>query len=134
MALLDSICATSVSVIGGIEPQEVFSWLPVAHCVGGAVLVMHGGLSRQDGVTLEDIRRIERGGLNPERDGLMCDLLWSDPQVSQSVARILGILLCTLWLFLEIGQSLKLSQQKFFRILSILRTIQIHKYSIPCFV
>ena len=112
----------------------MFSWLPVAHCVGGAVLVMHGGLSRRDGVTLEDIRRIERGGLNPERDGLMCDLLWSDPQVSRSVSRILGILLCTLWLFLEIGQSLKLSQQKFFRILSILRTIQIHKYSIPCFV
>ena len=102
LALLDSICATSVSVIGGIEPQEVFSWLPVAHCVGGAVLVMHGGLSRQDGVTLEDIRRIERGGLNPERDGLMCDLLWSDPQVSRSVSRILGILLCTLWPFLEI--------------------------------
>ena len=92
MALLESICATSVSVIGRLEPQEVFSWLPVAHCVGGAVLVMHGGLSRQDGVTLEDIRRIERGGLNPERDGLMCDLLWSDPQVSQSVSRILGML------------------------------------------
>ena len=53
--------------------------------MGGAVLVMHGGLSRRDGVTLEDIRRIQRGGLNPERDGLMCDLLWSDPQVSQSV-------------------------------------------------
>ena len=50
--------------------------------MGGSVLVMHGGLSRQDGVTLEDIRRIERGGQNPDRDGLMCDLLWSDPQVS----------------------------------------------------
>ena len=70
----------------------MFSWLPVAHCVGGAVLVMHGGLSRRDGVTLEDIRRIQRGGLNPERDGLMCDLLWSDPQVSHS-GSILGILL-----------------------------------------
>ena len=60
--------------------------------MGGAVLVMHGGLSRRDGVTLEDIRRIQRGGLNPERDGLMCDLLWSDPQVSQSVGVSLAFL------------------------------------------
>ena len=107
MALLESLCATSVSVIGRIEPQEVFSWLPVAHCVGGAVLVMHGGLSRQDGVTLEDICRIERGGLNPERDGLMCDLLWSDPQVSQSVSRIL-------WPFLEIRQIFNCPNKVFF--------------------
>ena len=64
--------------------QEVFSWLPVAHCVSGSVLVMHGGLSRQDGVTLADIRGIARG-VQPDRDGLMCDLLWSDPQVSQSI-------------------------------------------------
>ncbi len=62
--------------------QEVFSWLPVAHCVNGSVLVMHGGLSRQDGVTLQDIRNIERGG-QPDRDSLMCDLLWSDPQVRE---------------------------------------------------
>ena len=61
----------------------MFSWLPVAHRVGGSVLVMHGGLSRQDGVTLDDIRNIERGG-QPDRDDLMCDLLWSDPQVSQN--------------------------------------------------
>ena len=62
----------------------MFSWLPVAHCVSGSVLVMHGGLSRTDGVTREDIRSIERGG-QPDRDDLMCDLLWSDPQVSQKL-------------------------------------------------
>jgi hypothetical protein len=61
-------------------PQEVFSWLPVAHCINESVLVMHGGLSCRDGVTLDDIRDLRRGG-QPDREGLMCDLLWSDPQV-----------------------------------------------------
>ena len=60
--------------------QEVFNWLPISHLVNGSVLVMHGGLSCEDGVTLQDIRDIKRG-CQPERTGLMCDLLWSDPQV-----------------------------------------------------
>ncbi|XP_059099282.1 serine/threonine-protein phosphatase 5-like [Tigriopus californicus] len=59
--------------------QDAFSWLPVAHCINTAVLVMHGGLFSNDDVTLDDIRAIERG-CQPERDSLMCDLLWSDPQ------------------------------------------------------
>ena len=29
--------------------QEVFDWLPVCHLVNGAVIVMHGGLSCEDG-------------------------------------------------------------------------------------
>ena len=65
--------------------QEVFNWLPVAHCVNGSVLVMHGGLFCRDGVTLDDIRAIERGK-QPERESLMCDLLWSDPQVRDTIA------------------------------------------------
>lgn len=40
---------------------------------------MHGGLFSQDGVTIEDLRKIERNRQPPE-EGLMCDLLWSDPQ------------------------------------------------------
>ena len=59
--------------------QEVFSWLPVAHCINSSVLVMHGGLS-QDGVTLDDIRGIQRGN-QPENNTIMCDLMWADPQV-----------------------------------------------------
>lgn len=43
------------------------------------VLVMHGGLFSQDNVTLNDLRNIERNRQPPE-DGLMCELLWSDPQ------------------------------------------------------
>ena len=61
--------------------QDVFAWLPIAHLVNGSVLCMHGGLCSRDGVTLDDIRGIERGR-QPERDTIMCDLLWSDPQVS----------------------------------------------------
>ena len=60
--------------------QEVFNWLPLAHLVNESVLIMHGGLSTQDDVTLEDIRSIPRG-VQPPKEGLMCDLLWSDPQV-----------------------------------------------------
>lgn len=66
--------------------QEVFSWLPVAHCINSSVLVMHGGLSR-DGVTLDDIRAIERGN-QPENNTIMCDLMWADPQVKCAVVRL----------------------------------------------
>lgn len=40
---------------------------------------MHGGLFSQDDVTLEDIKNISRNKQPPE-EGLMCELLWSDPQ------------------------------------------------------
>ncbi|XP_010781985.1 serine/threonine-protein phosphatase 5-like [Notothenia coriiceps] len=40
---------------------------------------MHGGLFSEDGVTLEDLRKVERNRQPPD-SGPMCDLLWSDPQ------------------------------------------------------
>jgi serine/threonine-protein phosphatase 5 len=58
---------------------EVFGHLPLAANVGGKVFVTHGGLSTKENVTLDDIRKIKRGGEPPEA-GLMSDLLWSDPQ------------------------------------------------------
>ena len=60
--------------------QKAFNWLPIAHCVNGSVLVMHGGLPAKEGVTLDDIRDIKRGK-QPERNSIMIDLLWADPQV-----------------------------------------------------
>ncbi|KAF9653816.1 protein phosphatase 5 [Thelephora ganbajun] len=49
--------------------------------------VVHGGLFSKDGVTLDDIKKIERIGQQPGQEGLMCkrtriliDLLWTDPQ------------------------------------------------------
>lgn len=59
---------------------EVFNHLPLAHCIDGKILVMHGGLFSEDGVKLDDIRKIDRVRQPPE-DGLMCGLLWSDPQI-----------------------------------------------------
>nr|CAG4650049.1 EOG090X03S1 [Sida crystallina] len=61
---------------------QVYNWLPLCHCLNGVhrrVLVMHGGLFARDDVTLDDIRRTDRNRQPPE-EGIMCELLWSDPQ------------------------------------------------------
>jgi len=58
---------------------EVFHCLPLAYCLGGQVLVVHGGLFSRDDVTLDDIRKIERRREPPD-EGLMSEILWSDPQ------------------------------------------------------
>ncbi|KAG8893269.1 hypothetical protein FRB99_002093 [Tulasnella sp. 403] len=42
--------------------------------------VVHGGLFSRDGVTLDEIKKIERRGKQPGNEGLMCELLWTDPQ------------------------------------------------------
>ncbi|KAL0068795.1 Palmitoyl-protein thioesterase 1 [Marasmius tenuissimus] len=42
--------------------------------------VVHGGLFSKDDVTLDDVRKIERLGRQPGQSGLMCELLWTDPQ------------------------------------------------------
>lgn len=39
---------------------QLFNWLPLCHCLNRKALVMHGGLFSQDGVKLDDIRKIER--------------------------------------------------------------------------
>ncbi|KRX21784.1 Serine/threonine-protein phosphatase 5, partial [Trichinella nelsoni] len=58
---------------------EVFNTLPLAHLINKRVLVMHGGLFSEDGITLDDIRGVSRFRQPPD-EGLMCELLWSDPQ------------------------------------------------------
>jgi serine/threonine-protein phosphatase 5 len=40
--------------------REAFCWLPLAHCLNGKVLVVHGGLFSRDGVTLDELRAIDR--------------------------------------------------------------------------
>lgn len=44
--------------------------------------VVHGGLSSEDNVSLADVRAIERRKKTMPADGLMHELLWSDPQVA----------------------------------------------------
>ncbi|XP_031565648.1 serine/threonine-protein phosphatase 5-like [Actinia tenebrosa] len=58
---------------------EVYNWLPLCHLIENKVLVMHGGLFSSDNVKLDDLREISRNK-QPPSEGLMCDLLWSDPQ------------------------------------------------------
>ncbi|CAN1160757.1 Serine/threonine-protein phosphatase 5 [Linum perenne] len=58
---------------------EVFCCLPLAHVINKKVFVVHGGLFSVDGVKLSDIRAIDRF-CEPPEEGLMCELLWSDPQ------------------------------------------------------
>ena len=58
---------------------EVFSYLPLAAVIGKKVFVTHGGISTDETVMLEDIKKIKRG-IEPPETSLMSDLLWSDPQ------------------------------------------------------
>jgi len=58
---------------------EVFNWLPLSAVINDKVIVLHGGLFSQDNVSLEDIKKINRNR-QPGDEGLMVDLLWSDPQ------------------------------------------------------
>jgi serine/threonine-protein phosphatase 5 len=59
--------------------RETFCALPLGYVLGEQVLVVHGGLFSKDGVTLDDLRAVDRFKEPPE-DGLMCEALWSDPQ------------------------------------------------------
>lgn len=56
---------------------DCFNCLPVAALVDEKILCMHGGLSPELS-NLDQIRDIERPTEVPE-GGLLCDLLWSDP-------------------------------------------------------
>eukprot|EP01118_Nematostelium_gracile_P018746 TRINITY_DN8453_c0_g1_i1.p1 TRINITY_DN8453_c0_g1~~TRINITY_DN8453_c0_g1_i1.p1 ORF type:complete len:487 (-),score=134.49 TRINITY_DN8453_c0_g1_i1:87-1547(-) len=68
---------------------EVFNWLPLAAHVkasnGKAAFVVHGGLFSKDDVTLNDIKAIQRNHQPPD-SGLMCEILWSDPQPFNGLA------------------------------------------------
>ena len=56
---------------------DCFNSLPVAALIDDKILCMHGGLSPEL-KNLNQIREIERPTEIPD-NGLLCDLLWSDP-------------------------------------------------------
>ncbi|XWS35453.1 hypothetical protein CRYUN_Cryun21dG0127300 [Craigia yunnanensis] len=56
---------------------DCFNCLPVAAVIDEKILCMHGGLSPDMG-SLDQIRAIERPVDVPDQ-GLLCDLLWADP-------------------------------------------------------
>ena len=57
---------------------DVFNCMPVAAIVADKVFCVHGGLS-PDLEKVADINKIERPTNIPD-EGLLCDLLWSDPE------------------------------------------------------
>ena len=57
--------------------MNLFDNLPVAACVNGQYLAVHGGISEKL-ESFDHINNFERK-LEPDPDTLVCDLLWSDP-------------------------------------------------------
>jgi len=64
---------------------EAFTLLPLCHVINSKVFVVHGGLFSKDGVTLDDIRQVDREQEPPD-EGLMTEMLWSDPQAGRGRA------------------------------------------------
>uniref|UniRef100_A0A9J2PMQ3 protein-serine/threonine phosphatase n=1 Tax=Ascaris lumbricoides TaxID=6252 RepID=A0A9J2PMQ3_ASCLU len=58
---------------------EIFNYLPLCHLINKKIFVCHGGLFKDDNITLDEIRSTNRDRQPPD-EGVMCDLLWSDPQ------------------------------------------------------
>jgi len=58
--------------------SELFCTLPLGHVLNKRVMVVHGGLFSQDGITLDMIKKENRFREPPEK-GIMCEILWSDP-------------------------------------------------------
>ena len=52
--------------------------MPVAAFIDRRILCMHGGLSPDIYNSIDEIKKIEKPSDVPDR-GLLCDLLWSDP-------------------------------------------------------
>jgi serine/threonine-protein phosphatase PP1 catalytic subunit len=70
-------CITYFDIDIWKEFSQVFNWLPIAATIDEKIFCIHGGIS-PDLNTLDQIRQINRPTEVPE-DGLLCDLLWSDP-------------------------------------------------------
>lgn len=57
---------------------EAFCLLPLCHVINSKVFCVHGGLFSEDHVSLDAIRKVNRD-CEPPGEGLMHEMLWSDP-------------------------------------------------------
>eukprot|EP01087_Luapelamoeba_hula_P021278 TRINITY_DN7407_c0_g1_i2.p1 TRINITY_DN7407_c0_g1~~TRINITY_DN7407_c0_g1_i2.p1 ORF type:complete len:800 (-),score=182.98 TRINITY_DN7407_c0_g1_i2:1333-3732(-) len=67
--------------------QNAFTLLPLASLVNKKIFVVHGGLTRHDGVKIDEMRKIEYRKQCPKKsddvlDQYFEDMMWSDPRVS----------------------------------------------------
>ncbi|ORM39625.1 Serine/threonine-protein phosphatase 5 [Babesia sp. Xinjiang] len=65
--------------------QRIFWELPLVVIIEKRIIIVHGGLFRHDGVTLDLISKVNRKRMCPAspdsfEDSIVFDLLWSDPQ------------------------------------------------------
>lgn len=62
--------------------MDCFNYFPLLAVVEEKIICMHGGLS-PDLNQLDDLEKIKRPVEIPDT-GILCDLLWSDPQPNMS--------------------------------------------------
>jgi serine/threonine-protein phosphatase PP1 catalytic subunit len=60
---------------------DLFNCFPIAACIDDKIFLVHGGISPYLS-SVEDLTRIRRPTDVPEQ-GLLCDILWSDPTTSK---------------------------------------------------
>lgn len=65
--------------------QRIFWELPLSIVVENRIIIVHGGLFRYDGVTLDVINKVNRKRMCPAspntfEDSIVFDLMWADPQ------------------------------------------------------
>ncbi|KAK1444102.1 PPPtase 5 [Babesia gibsoni] len=61
--------------------SESFCYLPLGYIINSKLLVVHGGLFGTDSVTVDELKKIDRVREPPD-EGLMTDMLWSDPKAT----------------------------------------------------
>jgi serine/threonine-protein phosphatase 5 len=59
--------------------SEFFRFLPLGHIVNNKIIVIHGGLFSKEGVTINELKKLDRD-IDVPSEGLMTELLWSDPR------------------------------------------------------